>query len=63
MISQCATERVNKIPKEVWCDSRMSLTAQSVARDVFLHANLDRVPVEDYSWEELLEEDAVEDDV
>jgi len=57
MISQCATERVNKIPKEVWRDGRMRLNAESVARDVFLHANMDRVSVEEYSWADLVIEE------
>jgi len=38
MLSQCATERVNKLPKAIWNPSRMSLQSQSVIRDVFLVA-------------------------
>ena len=44
MISSCVTERINKIPKEVWNDDRMRLTAASVICDVFLYANTDRLP-------------------
>lgn len=53
LISQCATERVNKIPKEVWSNDRMRLSTTSMARDVFLYANLDRVPSPEFDWEKL----------
>ena len=38
MISQCATERVDKIPKEVWTDDRLRLSPQAMIRDVFVHS-------------------------
>lgn len=51
MLSQCATERVNKLPKEIWNPKRMSLTSQSVIRDVFLVANKERLPPLEFAWD------------
>ena len=42
MHSQCATERTNKIPKEVWTHDRISISSKSMARGVFVNTNLDR---------------------
>jgi len=52
MLSQCATERINKLPKEIWSPKRMSLTSASVIRQVFLSANMDRMPPLEYNLEE-----------
>jgi len=52
MLSQCATERVNKLPKDVWTPKRMKLASKSVIRDVFLYANMDRLPNIDFDWKE-----------
>jgi hypothetical protein len=51
MISQCATERANKIPKEIWSQDRASLTSASMARDLFVNLNLDRFPECNFKWE------------
>jgi len=51
MLSQCATERVNKLPKDVWTAKRMRLSTNSVLRDVFLCANKERLPETAFSWE------------
>ena len=37
LISQCATERVNKIPKDIWTDGRLSVAVQSMNRDLFVN--------------------------
>lgn len=50
MTSQCATERVNKMPKDLWSESRMSLRAASVFRDVFLYANMSWLPEIQFKW-------------
>jgi hypothetical protein len=39
MGSQCATERVNKLPKEIWSPDRRALLPESVCRDVFVRCN------------------------
>ena len=49
MLSQCETERVNKIAKQVWVPSRAKLHARSMMREVFLHYNMKLFP----SWREL----------
>jgi hypothetical protein len=51
MISQCATERVNKVPKELWSPDRRSTTPQHIARDVFIRQNEDFLPEVTYRWE------------
>ena len=50
MLSQCATERVNKLPKDIWSPKRMNLTSKSVIRNVFLAANMERLPPVEFSW-------------
>jgi len=50
MLSQCATERTNKIPKEIWTTDRMRLSEASMARDVCINTNLDRFPTPTYVW-------------
>lgn len=49
-LSQCETERVNKLAKEVWSASRPNLLSTSVQRDVFLRYNLSRWPSIQYDW-------------
>ncbi len=44
MVSQCATERVNKIPKSIWDEGRLRLLPDNMRRDVFLHCNMDWLP-------------------
>jgi hypothetical protein len=50
MISQCATERINKIPKEVWTADRRSILPETMARDVFIFGNKDKYPSCDFEW-------------
>jgi len=52
-LSQCETERVNKIPKAVWTDERMNITAQHGRRDVVLYANRDRIPEHKFNYKTL----------
>lgn len=49
LISQCATERANKIPKEVWTHDCMRTV--SMARDVFVNTNLDYFPEPVLKWD------------
>lgn len=51
-MSQCATERLNKIPKEIWAPERRSVTPAHMRRDVFLHGNFDRYPHPNFNWTE-----------
>jgi len=51
MLSQCATERINKIPKEVWTADRMNVSEASMARNFLYHnTSLDRFPLPLYEW-------------
>ncbi len=43
MLSQCATERINKVVKEVWTAKRARLLARSMRKQVFLHSNMERI--------------------
>ena len=53
LVSQCATERANKIPKQVWTNDRMSVGQTSMKRDVFIHVNRQLDGLEDDVWEDL----------
>ena len=53
MLSQCATERTNKISKEVWTHDCMNIAPASMARDVFINTNLDSFPEPKFDWESL----------
>ena len=44
MLSQCTTERTNKIPKDIWTHDRRSVAPESMARDVFVYTNLHKYP-------------------
>lgn len=50
MISQCATERANKIPKEIWSPERRSVSITHMMRDVFIHTNRDKYPHPKFDW-------------
>lgn len=50
MLWQCATKRVNKIPKEVWTDDRLRTSPLSTDRDGFVNANLDYFPFPNFDW-------------
>jgi len=51
MLSQCATERMNKVPKEVWAADRRALTPEHMARDVFVTGNMkDYYPEIEFLW-------------
>lgn len=50
LISQCATERANKLTKEVWTADRRSITPEHMARDVFLYCNQDRHHPPVFNW-------------
>ena len=43
MLSQCATERINKVVKEVWTAKRARLLARLMRKQVFLHSNMERI--------------------
>ena len=47
---QCATERANKIPKEIWSDNRLSVSVASMSRDLFVNTNLNYFPAYDFDW-------------
>ena len=49
-LSQCATERMNKLPKEIWSADRRSVSTASMAPDVFLHVNMEYYPPPKYRW-------------
>lgn len=50
MVSQSATERGNKVPKEVWTADRRSVTTAHMMRDVFIHTNPDKYPLAKFNW-------------
>ena len=51
MISQCATEHVNKIPKELWSSNRLSASVESFNHDVFIRANtINFFPPSTFKW-------------
>ncbi len=49
-VSQCATERINKIPKDIWGPDRRSITSANMRRDVFVYGNSDRYPHPIFDW-------------
>jgi hypothetical protein len=50
LVSQCATERVNKIPNEIWADDRRRTLPTHVARDVVVSRNMDKFPEPKLDW-------------
>lgn len=44
MVAQVETERVNKLPKQMYKKERMKLLHRNVTRDVFLRCNKERLP-------------------
>ena len=50
MISQCATERANKIPKAIWSTDRLRLTADHMCRDAFIYTNFNYYPKSEFDW-------------
>jgi hypothetical protein len=50
VISQSAAERITKIPTEVWTAERRSMSADSIARDVFVYGNMDKYPGLKFEW-------------
>ena len=53
MLSQSATERANKVPKDIWSLERQSVMAEHMVRDVysFIHNNLEKFPHPKFSWD------------
>ncbi len=53
LVSQCATERFNKIPKQIWQDGRMSLLDNSALRDALLHFHGGVEEDAEFEWPEI----------